>query len=68
MELSKAQKEVILKMREGWTLESNGWNELVTDGTEQIHVRYVTTKRLQALRLVDSNKQLTDLGKTIELK
>lgn len=67
MELSKAQKEVILKMREGWTMESTGWNDVVTNGTDQIAVRYFTTRGLINLGLISADMKLTELGKTITL-
>jgi hypothetical protein len=69
MKLSKAQQEVVDKMREGWELKKSNWSSnywwLSNEASEQfvpnIRLRHTTAKALIELGLIE----LREKGKTI---
>lgn len=67
MKLSAKQKEVIQKMREGWVLEYNGFNDILSNGSRRITLRYMTYRKLRNLFLIGMDNTLTELGKSITL-
>ena len=73
IKLTPAQKEVILKMRDGWKLRYYPglgsrwleWTELFKSN-ESATVNILTYKSLKDKGFIE-NDELTDLGKSIEL-